>query len=110
MLPRELLLVLKTNNYLRAIDKRMGNPSNTYNIINNVTWRIYQTQMAHLKSFDYYKELGQYFILKFLFALHFFKIKVQSAFGIKASPEELQDFDLDYNESKTEEKVESNEI
>ena len=30
---RELLLVLKTNNYLRAIDKRFGNPANSYNII-----------------------------------------------------------------------------
>ncbi len=30
---RELLLILKTNNYLRAIDKRIGNPTNTFNII-----------------------------------------------------------------------------
>jgi len=30
---RELLLVLKTNNYLRAIDRRIGNPTNTYNVI-----------------------------------------------------------------------------
>lgn len=30
---RELLLVLKTNNYLRSIDNRLGNPNNTFNII-----------------------------------------------------------------------------
>ena len=38
---RELLLLLKTNNYLRAIDKRLGNPNNTFNIINNITWKVY---------------------------------------------------------------------
>lgn len=46
MIKRELLLILKTNNYLRAIDKRLGNPTNTYNIINNVTWRIYCNEVA----------------------------------------------------------------
>jgi hypothetical protein len=38
---RELLLVLKTNNYLRAIDRRLGNPNNTFNVINEVTWSVY---------------------------------------------------------------------
>jgi len=32
------------------------------------------------------------------FAFYIIKIKIQSLFGIKASAEELQDFDLDYNE------------
>ena len=30
VMKRELLLVLKTNNYLRAIDKRLGNPYNSF--------------------------------------------------------------------------------
>lgn len=38
MIKRELLLVLKTNNYLRAIDKRLGNPTNTFNTVNEITW------------------------------------------------------------------------
>ncbi len=33
MIKRELLLVLKTNNYLRAIDNRLGNPNNSFNTI-----------------------------------------------------------------------------
>ena len=33
LIKRELLLVLKTNNYLRAIDKRLGNPNNSFNTI-----------------------------------------------------------------------------
>ncbi len=35
LIKRELLLVLKTNNYLRAIDKRLGNPYNSFNTIVN---------------------------------------------------------------------------
>ena len=46
MIKRELLLILKTNNYLRAIDKRLGNPNNTYNIINNTTWRVFNREIA----------------------------------------------------------------
>lgn len=44
MIKRELLLVLKTNNYLRAIDKRLGNPNNTYNTINEMTWQVYSVE------------------------------------------------------------------
>ncbi len=43
---RELLLVLKTNNYLRAIDRRLGNPNNTFNVINEVTWSVYQKEIV----------------------------------------------------------------
>ena len=43
---RELLLVLKTNNYLRAIDKRLGNPINTYNVINEMTWSVYSKEIS----------------------------------------------------------------
>jgi hypothetical protein len=35
---RELLLVMKTNNYLRAIDRRLGNPTNTFAVVNEVSW------------------------------------------------------------------------
>ena len=87
---RELLLLLKTNNYLRAIDKRLGNPNNTYNIINNVTWGVYCNEVAKKRSFwDYYRELGSYFFLKLYFALYIMKIKIQGMFGYKASAEEL---------------------
>ena len=33
VIKRELLLVLKTNSYLRTIDKRLGNPTNSFNTI-----------------------------------------------------------------------------
>ena len=39
---RELLLVMKTNNYLRAIDRRLGNPHNTFSVINETSWKVYK--------------------------------------------------------------------
>ena len=46
MIKRELLLVMKTNNYLRAIDRRLGNPNNTFNVVNNVTWSVYRKEIG----------------------------------------------------------------
>ena len=99
---RELLLILKTNNYLRAIDKRLGNPTNTYNIINDVTWRIYCKEVAFKAEqtnkwqfmVDYYK----YYIIKLILYLNFLRVRMLGAMGIKASQQELEDFDLDYVE------------
>ena len=39
---RKLLLVFKTNNYLRAIDNKLGAPMNTFNVLNNETWEVYK--------------------------------------------------------------------
>jgi hypothetical protein len=39
-----------------------------------------------------------YYTLKFLLALMLIKIRFLNIFGIKADPEELEDFDLDYKE------------
>ena len=74
MIKRELLLILKTNNYLRAIDRRLGSPNNTYNIINNTTWRVYNKEIAQFSSWDYYRELFKYYLLKLLLNLQTFKI------------------------------------
>ena len=98
MIKRELLLILKTNNYLRAIDKRLGNPNNTYNTINEVTWNVFCKELAHENRMDYFREYMYYVTIKMYMMMMLFKIKFQSLFGIKASIEELQNFDLDYNE------------
>lgn len=46
MIKRELLLVMKTNNYLRAIDRRLGNPNNTFSVINDVTWKVFRSEIS----------------------------------------------------------------
>ena len=38
---RELVILMKTNHYLRQIDTRLGNPTNTFNQVNNITWKIF---------------------------------------------------------------------
>lgn len=53
MIKRELLLVLKTNNYLRAIDNRLGNPNNSFNTIVRifiVILLILKIERGHLES------------------------------------------------------------
>lgn len=89
MIKRELLLILKTNNYLRAIDKRLGNPNNTYNTINEVTWKVFSREIAQINRWDYFKELCHYYLLKLLLRAYFFKIKFLGLFGVKASKDEL---------------------
>ena len=98
LIKRELLLILKTNNYLRAIDKRLGNPNNTYNTINNTTWRVYTRELASMDRIDYIRECWKYYTLKFFMALYLMRIRFLGLFGVKACKEELEDFDLDYNE------------
>ena len=97
---RELLLILKTNNYLRAIDKRLGNPTNTYNIINNVTWRIYCREVAfkaeQTGKWQFAMDCYRYYIIKLIFCLNFFRVRMLSLIGVKASKDELEDFELDY--------------
>lgn len=97
MIKRELLLIFKTNNYLRAIDRRLGNPHNTYNIINNVTWKVYCSEMVQTETtWQQVQEFCKYYFIKLMMTLYLWKLKVQGLVGIKASEEELMDFDLDY--------------
>jgi hypothetical protein len=97
MIKRELLLVLKTNNYLRAIDRRLGNPTNSFNTINEVTWNVFKKELKQgLPRMTYYREAFRYYWLKFMLTMYWFKVAIMGALGYKASPEELEDFDLEY--------------
>lgn len=92
---RELLLVLKTNSYLRAIDKRLGDPNNSFSMINEVTWRVYKKEIK-LSTWFYYKEAFRFYWIKFMLYIMRLKIRFLHMFGVKASPEELEDFDIDF--------------
>ena len=37
---QELIILFKTNDYLRSIDKRFGNPTNPLNVINKIPWGV----------------------------------------------------------------------
>lgn len=100
MIKRELLLVLKTNNYLRAIDKRLGNPINTYHVINEVTWSVFRDEIRKEVSYwTFFKEAYRYYFLKMGLLLWYLHIRLRSAFGLKVDEDELKDFDLDVIEN-----------
>ena len=103
MIKRELLLVLKTNNYLRAIDRRLGNPTNTFNTINEITWQVYWREVSQEMSvYSLFRELFRYYFLKAgLFAMYL-SVRIRAAFGIKVDENELKDFELDVIENDVE--------
>lgn len=90
MIKRELLLVLKTNNYLRAIDRRLGNPTNTFNTINEITWGVYWRECSQEASvYSIFREFFRYYILKIgLFAMYM-NVKLRSSLGLKVDVDEL---------------------
>ena len=97
VMKRELLLVLKTNNYLKAIDKRLGNPNNTFNTINEVTWKVYKREISPtLSTWQNLREKLRYYILKLGLFAFYLSVRVRSALGYKVDRDELRDFELDY--------------
>ena len=39
---RDLVILMKTNHYLRSIDVKLGNPTNTFTQVNNITWKVFK--------------------------------------------------------------------
>ena len=64
---RDLLLVLKTNNYLRTIDMRLGSPGNSFSVTNDISWRVYSDEILTRKRLGYFKffyELLHFYMLR----------------------------------------------
>jgi hypothetical protein len=96
MIKRELLLVMKTNNYLKAIDKRLGNPNNTFNTINNVTWDVYRKEISKdMGYWQFIRETLRYYFLRLGLFAFYMSVRVRSALGYKVDVDELKDFELD---------------
>ena len=96
MIKRELLLVLKTNNYLRAIDRRLGNPTNTFNTINEITWGVYWREVSEdMSVYSIIREVFRYYFLKFGLHMMYLQVLFRSAFGMQVDEDELKDFELD---------------
>lgn len=78
MIKRELLLVLKTNNYLKSIDSRLGNPNNSFMVINDVTWKVFSRELRKsVTSPVYWREAFRYYWLRFLLAIYRMSIRVK---------------------------------
>jgi hypothetical protein len=76
VIKRELLLVLKTNNYLKSIDSRLGNPNNSFNVINDVTWKVFSRELrSQVTRPVYWREAFRYYWLHFLLTMYRLKIR-----------------------------------
>lgn len=96
MIKRELLLVMKTNNYLRAIDRRLGNPNNTFSVVNNVTWDVYKNEfIPKMSTWAYIRETFRYYFVKGALLAMYVGLRCRVFVGLHVDSEELQDFDLD---------------
>jgi hypothetical protein len=85
---------MKTNNYLRAIDRRLGNPNNTFSVINEVTWSVFRSE-ACIGYWQYARENIRYWVVRMgLFAMYL-SLRVRIMLGLHYDKEALQDFDLD---------------
>ena len=72
---RDLLVLLKINNYLRAIDVRLGNPTNTFTQVNEKTWEVYKREIGkNLTMWQYCRQAFNYYYLKF--GLFFYYVAV----------------------------------
>ena len=95
---RELLLVFKTNDYLRAIDNRLGQPANTFNIINDYTWRVFQKELVEVDPVarsKFSQERRRYYVFKTkMFFLRVY-LYVMSYFGVKPHPDYMKEFEFD---------------
>lgn len=74
---RKLILVFKTNNYLRAIDNKLGTPLNTFKVLNEMTWEVFNAEIISQKPFlermrsrFEYTKIDLYFkLLKFWYSI-----------------------------------------
>ncbi len=96
MIKRELLLVMKTNNYLRAIDRRLGNPNNTFSVINDVTWKVFRSEISqHISMWQYMREIFRYYAVRAGLFVMYLGLRMRMMLGMHFDAEALKDFDLD---------------
>ena len=96
---RELIILLKTNHYLRAIDVRLGNPTNTFTQVNDMTWKIYSKEASgKLSTWQYMRHAYAYYYLKVGLFFYYLAVQFKHMLGFKVSQEEMEDFELDFNE------------
>jgi len=63
---RDLLILMKTNHYLRSIDVKLGNPTNTFTQVNEITWKVFKREAAKsLSLWQYSREVYKFYYLKF---------------------------------------------
>jgi len=100
---RELLLLFKTNNYLRAIDLRLRSPGNTFTVINSITWQVYSREILakDLSKYGWLRRQlvwAKHWLTYFMGVLALWamaaKARAKMLIGLGVTEEEIQDFEL----------------
>lgn len=100
----ELLLVFKINNYLRAIDRRLGNPTNTFRVINEFSLDVYVNETRkNMTSLQYAFQIFKYYCVRMWLCGVHLRLWLSRVFGFSRA-EELADFESDvvYNQQSAE--------
>ena len=98
---RDLLILMKTNHYLRAIDIRLGNPTNTFTQVNEVTWKVYKNEVGKNHTlWQYCRQAYRFYYLKFGLFLYYVSVQCRRMLGLSVSQEELEDMEMDFIEHK----------
>jgi hypothetical protein len=85
---RELLLLMKTNNYLRAIDRRLGNPNNTFNVINEYSWDTFRNEMSSsMSTWAYTRECMRYYFLRMALYVIYVNLRLRTFLGLSVDAE-----------------------
>jgi len=81
---------MKTNNYLRAIDRRLGNPNNTFSVINEVTWSVFRGEVSQRMSYySWIRESLRYYMVRVgLFAMYL-SLRMRMMLGLHFDAEAL---------------------
>ena len=88
--------MFKTNNYLRAIDRRLGNPNNTFNVINEFSWDVYVHEVRKdMGRLEYSFLVFKYYMVRAALYAMYLHLRLRMALGLHFDEEALQDFDLD---------------
>ena len=79
---RDLVILMKTNHYLRSIDVKLGNPTNTFTQVNNMTWNVYKkTQRDKITYWQYCKRALAFYYLKFGLFFMYLSVSLRRLLG-----------------------------
>ena len=83
---RDLLILMKTNHYLRSIDVKLGNPTNTFNQVNEITWKVFKHEVGkNLTFWQYSREVYKFYFLKFGLIFYYLAIQLRRMLGLHIS-------------------------
>ena len=94
-MPREIGLIFKVNEYLRAIDRRLKNPTNTFSSLNDVTWEVHSKEVLKKGStWEYMREAKRYYMLKFWLFIAYLDVRFRKMFGLSLAAYEADEHEL----------------